>query len=162
MLVEKNVPLQPYNTFGIVARAQTLVRVRAPADLAELMADPELGPAPKWVLGGGSNIVLTGDVRDVVLKMEVKGLRVLDETPRAWIVEAGAGEAWHDTVAWTLDQNLPGLENMALIPGTVGASPVQNIGDYGDELQDRFESIDAFDLLTGQNFSLDAPQCAIA
>src|SRR5450830_1487938 len=160
MLVEKNVPLQPYNTFGIAARAQTLVRVRAQADLTELMADPELGPATKWVLGGGSNIVLTGDVRDVVLKMEIKGLRVLDETPRAWIVEAGAGEAWHDTVAWTLDQNLPGLENMALIPGTVGASPVQNIGAYGVELQDRFESLDAFDLLSGQTFSLNAAQCA--
>lgn len=160
MLVEKNVPLQPYNTFGIAARAQTLVRVRAQADLNELMADPELGPAPKWVLGGGSNIVLTGDVRDVVLKMEIKGLRVLDETPRAWIVEAGAGEAWHDTVAWTLDQNLPGLENMALIPGTVGAAPVQNIGAYGVELQDRFESLDAFDLLTGQTFTLEAAQCA--
>ncbi|MDD0840455.1 UDP-N-acetylmuramate dehydrogenase [Curvibacter sp. HBC61] len=159
MLVEKNAPLQACNTFGIVARAQTLVRVREVQDLSAVLADPELGPEPKFVLGGGSNIVLTGDVRPVVLKMEIPGIRLLEETPRAWIVEVGAGVAWHDAVVWTLAQGLPGLENMALIPGTVGASPVQNIGAYGVELQDRFESLDAFDLLTGQTFTLDAAQC---
>mgnify|MGYP002134564318 CR=1 FL=1 len=119
MVVEKNAPLQPWNTFGIVARAQTLVRVRSVADLHAVLADPELAPAPKWVLGGGSNIILTGDVKPVVLKMEIKGLRLVQETDRAWIVEAGAGEVWHDAVAWTLAQGFPGLENLALIPGTV-------------------------------------------
>ena len=99
MVVEKNAPLQPWNTFGIVARAQTLVRVRSVADLHAVLADPELAPAPKWVLGGGSNIILTGDVKPVVLKMEIKGLRLVQETDRAWIVEAGAGEVWHDAVA---------------------------------------------------------------
>ena len=83
------------------------------------------------MLGGGSNIVLTGDVKPLVLKVEIKGLRLVEETPRAWIVEAGAGEVWHDTVRWTLEQGFPGLENLALIPGTVGGSPVQNIGAYG-------------------------------
>ena len=159
MVVEKNAPLQPWNTFGIVARAQTLVRVRSVADLHAVLADPELAPAPKWVLGGGSNIILTGDVKPVVLKMEIKGLRLVQETDRALIVEAGAGEVWHDAVAWTLAQGFPGLENLALIPGTVGASPVQNIGAYGVELQDRFASLDAIDLATGQSFSLDAAQC---
>ena len=159
MVVEKNAPLQPWNTFGIVARAQTLVRVRSVADLHAVLADPELAPAPKWVLGGGSNIILTGDVKAVVLKMEIKGLRLVQETPKAWIVEAGAGEVWHDCVAWTLAQGYPGLENLALIPGTVGAAPVQNIGAYGVELQDRFESLDAIDLTTGQPFTLDAAQC---
>lgn len=160
MLVEKNVPLQPYNTFGIVARAQALLRVGAEADLLALAADTRWQAEPKFVLGGGSNVVLTGDVRALVLKMEIKGMRVLEETERAWIVEAGAGELWHDLVGWTLDQGLPGLENLALIPGTVGAAPVQNIGAYGVELQDRFESLDAFDLLTGRFFVLDAAQCA--
>lgn len=159
MLVEKNVPLQPYNTFRIVARAHTLVRVAGEADLRAVLADPELGPAPKFVLGGGSNIVLTGDVKPVVLKVEIMGRRLVEETPRAWIVEAGAGENWHDLVSWTLAQGWPGLENMALIPGTVGAAPVQNIGAYGVELQDRFESLDAIDLQTGQALTLDAAQC---
>jgi UDP-N-acetylmuramate dehydrogenase len=160
MLVEKNVSLQPYNTFGIVARAETLVRVRSTEDLAAFRADPVLGRAQVFVLGGGSNVVLTGDVKPVVLKMEIRGRRLVQETPNAWIVEVGAGEPWHDTVAWTLEQGWPGLENLALIPGTVGAAPVQNIGAYGVELQDRFDSLDAVDLATGLGFTLDAAQCA--
>ncbi|MFP5486425.1 MAG: FAD-binding protein, partial [Gammaproteobacteria bacterium] len=141
MLVEKNASLQPYNTFGIVARAETLVRVRSALDLEAFRADPVLGQAPVFVLGGGSNVVLTGDVSGVVLKVEIRGRRLVQETPGAWIVEVGAGEPWHDTVAWTLAQGWPGLENLALIPGTVGAAPVQNIGAYGVELQDRFDSL---------------------
>jgi len=160
MLVEKNVPLQPYNSFGIVARAHTLVRVAGEADVREVLEDAQLGPAPKFVLGGGSNIVLTGDVKPVVLKVEVRGRRLIDDGAKAWIVEAGAGENWHDFVGWTLQQGWPGLENLALIPGTVGASPVQNIGAYGVELQDRFESLDAVDLTTGKSFTLSAAQCA--
>lgn len=162
MLVEKNVPLQHSNTFGIAARAHALVRVHSEDDVRAVLADPFWGRRPLLVLGGGSNIVLTGDVEPLVLKMEIQGMRVADETPTAWIVEAGAGERWHDLVAWTLDQGLPGLENLALIPGTVGASPVQNIGAYGVELQDRFDSLDAIDLVTGQGFTLDAAQCAFS
>ena len=160
MLVEKNVPLQPYNSFGIAARAHTLVRVRSAQDVHELLADHRLARQPLFVLGGGSNIVLTGDVKPVVLKMEIKGRRLLEETDKAWIVEAGAGEPWHDTVDWTLTQGWPGLENLALIPGTVGAAPVQNIGAYGVELQDRSYSLVAIALATGQPFTLDAAQCA--
>lgn len=160
MIVERNVPLQPHNSFGIVARAQQLVRVQSTADVDALLADPQLRAAPKFVLGGGSNIVLTGDVKPLVLKMEITGRRLVEETSRAWIVEVGAGEPWHDTVEWLLAQGAPGLENMALIPGTVGGAPVQNIGAYGVELQDRFESLDAIDLQTGRRFTLDAAQCA--
>lgn len=160
MLVEKNVPLQPYNTFHIVAKAQTLVRIASEADVQSVLANPALAPLPKFVLGGGSNIVITGDVKPVVLKVEIMGRTLVRETPKAFIVEAGAGESWHDFVTWTLDQGYPGLENMALIPGTVGASPVQNVGAYGVELQDRFESLDAIDLQTGQIFTLNAAQCA--
>ena len=160
MIVEQNVPLQAHNSFGIVAKARTLVRVRGEEDVRDLLANPELGARPKFVLGGGSNIVLTGDVKQVVLKVEVMGRRVVDDGPKATIVEAGAGENWHHVVGWTLQQGLPGLENLALIPGTVGGSPVQNIGAYGVELQDRFDSLDAIDLLTGRTFTLDAGQCA--
>ena len=160
MIVERNVPLQPHNSFGIVAKARALVRVRGAEDVKQLLADPELGAIPKFVLGGGSNIVLTGDVKPLVLKVEVTGRRVVEDGPRATVVEAGAGENWHDFVDWTLEQGFGGLENLALIPGTVGASPVQNIGAYGVELQDRFESLDAMDLFTGRIFTLDATQCA--
>jgi len=160
MLVQKNVPLQAFNTFHIVAKAHALARITCESDLLGLLADPEWAPSPKFVLGGGSNIVLTGDVKPLILKVEIKGRRLVEETAKAFIVEAGAGENWHDFVAWTLDQGCPGLENMALIPGTVGASPVQNIGAYGVELQDRFHELDAIDLETRQMFTLQAAQCA--
>ena len=160
MLVEKNVPLQSFNTFGIVAKALTLVRLQNDADIDAVLADPALKALPKFILGGGSNIVLTGDVKPLLLKVEIMGKRLVDETAKAWIVEAGAGENWHDLVTWTLHNGYPGLENLALIPGSVGASPVQNIGAYGVELQDRFESLDAVDLTTGQRFTLNAAQCA--
>ncbi len=160
MIVESNAPLQALNTFGIVARARALVRVRGADDVRAALADPALGGGPVFVLGGGSNLVLTGDVKATVLKVEVAGRRVLADGPRGALVEAGAGENWHDFVAWTLDEGLPGLENLALIPGTVGAAPVQNIGAYGVELQDRFDSLDAIDLQTGREFTLDATQCA--
>ncbi|MHB8949938.1 MAG: UDP-N-acetylmuramate dehydrogenase [Rhodoferax sp.] len=160
MLVEKNVPLQAFNSFHIVAKAHALVRIASESDLHALLADPVLRASPKFVLGGGSNIVLTGDVKALVLKVELMGRRLLLETDKSYIVEAGAGENWHDLVAWTLAQGYAGLENLALIPGTVGAAPVQNIGAYGVELQDRFDSLDAMDLQTGQVFTLHAAQCA--
>jgi UDP-N-acetylmuramate dehydrogenase len=160
MIVEQNVPLQPHNSFGIVAKARALVRVRGEADIQQVLRDGEYGTVPKFVLGGGSNIVLTGDVKPLVLKVEVMGRRLVDDGPKAVVLEAGAGENWHEFVTWTLEQGHAGLENLALIPGTVGASPVQNVGAYGVELQDRFESLDAIDLVTGKSFTLDAAQCA--
>ena len=159
MLVEKNVALQPFNTFGIAARALRLARIVSDAQLQALIRHPDWRADDGVVLGGGSNIVLTGDLRQLVLKVEIPGRRLLRETDRGWLVEAGAGERWHDFVAWTLQQGWPGLENLALIPGTVGASPVQNIGAYGVECQDRFDSLDAIDLETGEAFSLNAAQC---
>jgi UDP-N-acetylmuramate dehydrogenase len=160
MIVESNVPLQAHNSFGIVAKARELVRVRSEQDLHDLMADPERAGARRFVLGGGSNIVLTGDVKSLVLKVEIPGMRVVDDGPRATLVEAGAGENWHRFVTWTLDQGMPGLENLALIPGSVGGSPVQNVGAYGVEVQDRFDALDAFDFSTGRIFTLTAAQCA--
>lgn len=158
--VESNAPLQACNTFGIAARARSLVRVRSVAELRAVLADPELARAPKFVLGGGSNIVLTGDLPMLVLKVEIPGRRVVEDHTSHTVVEAGAGEDWHGLVRWTLDQGLPGLENLAMIPGTVGGGPVQNIGAYGLELQDRFESLDAVDLVSGEEMTLDAAQCA--
>ncbi|MDD5479738.1 UDP-N-acetylmuramate dehydrogenase [Rhodoferax sp.] len=160
MLVEKNVPLQSLNSFHIVAKAHALCRIHSQDDVLALLQQPQWAGADKFVLGGGSNLVLTGDVKPLVLKVEIGGRKLVAETAKAFIVEAGAGENWHDFVAWTLVQGYSGLENMAMIPGTVGAAPVQNIGAYGVELQDRFESLDAIDLDTGHVFTLNAAQCA--
>jgi UDP-N-acetylmuramate dehydrogenase len=159
MHIERGVSLKPFNTFGLPSAAYALVRIASDADVRRVIDHPELGRLPKFVLGGGSNIVLTRDVPEVVLKIEVMGMRLLREEPKAWIIEAGAGESWHQLVAWSLQQGWPGLENLALIPGTVGASPVQNIGAYGVELQDRFESLDAVDLITGRSVTLGPAIC---
>ena len=160
MQIESGVSLKPYNSFGLPAVAQSLVRVKSDADVRRVVDHPELGRAPKFILGGGSNIILTRDMPAVVLKVEVTGRRLVEERADAWIVEAGAGESWHELVAWTLAQGWPGLENLALIPGTVGAAPVQNIGAYGLELKDRFESLDAVDLVTGRSVTLGPEICA--
>ena len=160
MQIESGVSLKPYNSFGLPAVAQSLVRIKGDADVRRVVDHAELGRAPKFILGGGSNIILTRDMPAVVLKVEVTGRRLVEERADAWIVEAGAGESWHELVAWTLAQGWPGLENLALIPGTVGAAPVQNIGAYGLELKDRFESLDAVDLVTGRSVTLGPEICA--
>jgi len=157
---ERRASLRAFNSFGLPAVAAALVRLRSEADVKRVVDHPEFGPAKKLILGGGSNLVLTRDVAAVVLKVEIPGRRLVRETPEAYIVEAGAGENWHDFVAWTLQQDWPGLENLALIPGLVGAAPVQNIGAYGVELKDRFDSLDGVDLVTGRSVTLDAAQCA--
>jgi UDP-N-acetylmuramate dehydrogenase len=157
--IEKGVNLRTLNAFGLPAQAATLVRIDSDATLRRVVDHPELGRAPKFVLGGGSNVVFTRDPQAVVLKVEVMGRRLVEERPDAWLVEAGAGENWHDTVAWTLSQGWPGLENLALIPGTVGAAPVQNIGAYGVELRERFESLDLVDLVTGRTVTLGLDAC---
>ena len=157
--LEPGVSLRMLNTFGLPAVAAQLVRVRSDADLRRLVDDPVWGLAPKFILGGGSNVLFTRDVQALVVKVEVPGLRLLETRDDGWIIEAGAGESWHGLVQWTLEQGLPGLENLALIPGTVGAAPVQNIGAYGVELKDRFDSLDAVDLVTGRTVTLDAAAC---
>ncbi|MDE2367477.1 MAG: UDP-N-acetylmuramate dehydrogenase [Burkholderiales bacterium] len=157
--VQERASLREHNSFGLPALARTLVHIGSESELRRVVDHPEYGVAPKLVLGGGSNLVLTHDVDAVVLKIEIRGRRLLREDADAWIVESGAGENWHELVAWTLEQGWPGLENLALIPGSVGAAPVQNIGAYGVELKDRFDSLDAIDLVTGRTVQLDAAAC---
>ncbi|MDI3514574.1 MAG: UDP-N-acetylmuramate dehydrogenase [Rhodocyclaceae bacterium] len=151
---ERDADLSTLNTFGLRARAACLLRLRSAEALATA---PQQGP--RLVLGGGSNLVLTGDFPGTVLKVEIGGRRLLRTEPTAWIVEAGAGENWHDFVRWTLDQGWPGLENLSLIPGTVGAAPIQNIGAYGLEFSERFDSLDAVDLDSGAACSFGLADC---
>jgi len=157
--LETDVSLKALNSFGLPAHARRLARIRGDSDVRRVLDSPEVGRAAKLVLGGGSNLVLTRDVDELVLKVEVEGLRLVEARPDAFIVEAGAGLNWHDVVTATLERGWPGLENLALIPGTVGAAPVQNIGAYGLEMADRFDSLDGVDLVTGLGITLDRAQC---
>jgi UDP-N-acetylmuramate dehydrogenase len=162
LLIEEMLSLKALNSFGVPARARALVRITGDADVRRVLGDARWGAANKFVLGSGSNLLLRHDIDALVLKVEVRGMRVVERNDRYTIVEAGAGENWHDFVAWTLANDLRGLENLALIPGTVGASPVQNIGAYGSELQDFCHSVDAVDLVTGRSVTIDAAHCQFA
>ncbi|NBU89604.1 MAG: UDP-N-acetylmuramate dehydrogenase [Betaproteobacteria bacterium] len=157
--VHSRVSLRQLNTFGLPAVAAHLVRVTSESDVRQVVDHPRWGRERKLILGGGSNVVFTRDVADLVLKVEVMGRRLVQATHESVLIEAGAGESWADLVAWTIEQGWGGLENLALIPGTVGAAPVQNIGAYGVELKDRFHSLDAVDLVTGRTVTLDAAAC---
>ena len=151
--------LQCLNTFGLDARARAYLRVTCVDQLAAVMADPQLSAMPRLVLGGGSNIVLTGDVDALVLHMCIEGKAIVGHEHGCTLVRSGAGENWHAFVQYTLAQGLGGLENMALIPGTVGASPIQNIGAYGAEVKDSFHCLTVFDLASGQCRTMDAEAC---
>ncbi|HLT27211.1 MAG TPA: UDP-N-acetylmuramate dehydrogenase [Zeimonas sp.] len=154
-----DVSLRAWNTFGVEARAARLFEVDDAADLARLAQALRDGPPP-FVLGGGSNVLFTRDPPMPLVRIAIRGRRVLSEEARGTVlVEAGAGEDWNDFVGWTLGQGLAGLENLTLIPGTVGASPIQNIGAYGVEMRERFHSLDAVSLRDGALRRFDAGEC---
>ena len=154
-------PLGALNTFGIEARARVLWRLEALDDLPGLLAALREDPAAEpLVLGGGSNLLITGDIDRPVIQIALPGRRVLADDGTSVLIEAGAGESWDGLVRWSIAQGAWGLENLALIPGTVGAAPIQNIGAYGVEQRETFDSLDATDLLTGTARRFDAADCA--
>jgi UDP-N-acetylmuramate dehydrogenase len=157
--VQQRASLREHNTFGLPALAQTLVHISSEADVRRVVDHPDYGVAKKFILGGGSNVVFTHDLDMVVLKVEIPGRALVDETPDSYVLEFGAGEPWAGVVAWAVDHSYAGLENLALIPGSTGAAPVQNIGAYGVELKDRFHSLDAVDLVTGRTVTLGPADC---
>lgn len=148
------------NTFGFDVKARVAARVTCAAQFAALHRDARVANLPVLVLGGGSNVVFTRDFDGLVLLDEIAGRQVVREDDDAWYVEAGGGENWHAFVAWTLENGMPGLENLALIPGTVGAAPIQNIGAYGLEMRTYFDSLVAVELATGRSERFDAAHCA--
>ena len=133
------------NTFGLGARSRFGAVVTSRDELTAAYAYARANDLPVHVLGGGSNVILSPSFDGMTILVALKGKLLLGQDNGNNIVEAAGGEIWHDFVVWTLDHDLPGLENLALIPGTVGASPVQNIGAYGIELADRFDGLTAFD-----------------
>jgi UDP-N-acetylmuramate dehydrogenase len=157
--IEHDVSLQRFNTFGLPARARHYLRVVDAAQLERLHGHAPLAGVPRFVLGGGSNVLLAHDVEALVLHMAIPGRAVVGETDEAILVRAGAGENWHDFVEFTLAQGLGGLENLSLIPGTVGAAPIQNIGAYGLEIKDVFHSLTVHDLASGERRTLTGPEC---
>jgi UDP-N-acetylmuramate dehydrogenase len=159
LMIQRDVDLADLSTFRVPARAQRLVRIEHARQIRAVVDHPELGVLPKLVLGGGSNVLLTRDPAGVVLKIEIGGMHVVQDDADFTLIEAGAGVAWHELVCWTLRQGFGGLENLALIPGTVGAAPVQNIGAYGMELSERFDSVEVVDLTTGRTATLDRAAC---
>jgi UDP-N-acetylmuramate dehydrogenase len=157
--IQQNFPLRTLNTFGIAVHAAAYLRVGAVDALRAVLADPALATMPRLVLGGGSNLLLRGDVARLVLHMAIPGKTIVGEDNTHFYVRAGAGENWHAFVGWTLAQGMGGLENLALIPGTVGAAPIQNIGAYGVETKDVFHSLTVFDWADGSTRTLDKAAC---
>jgi UDP-N-acetylmuramate dehydrogenase len=157
-----DVSLKQHNTFGIDASARAYADILSVDDLHAVRADTALSAMPRLVLGGGSNILLTKDFPGLVLHMDNRGIAIAGETNDAILVTACAGETWHEFVQWTIGQGFCGLENLSLIPGNVGAAPIQNIGAYGVELKDRFYSLTAFDFVTGETIVLDKAACNFA
>lgn len=153
--------LQPLNTLSLRSSAQAVVRIAEPADIPQLIPLAEQAGG-LFVLGAGSNVVLPERMDGLVACMAIKGIRIADRTADAVIVEAGAGETWHDFVSHCVGQGLAGLENLALIPGTVGAAPVQNIGAYGVEVGERIHGVTAFNLKRQEWVTLSAAECRFA
>jgi UDP-N-acetylmuramate dehydrogenase len=143
-LIER-VNLRSYNTFGVEARARWFARIAVPEQLERVDDSPKTRGQPRVILGGGSNVLLTGDIDGLVLKIDIPGLAAIGETDDAWLYRVGAGENWHATVERLLALERSGLENLALIPGQVGAAPIQNIGAYGLEIAERLHAVHTWD-----------------
>ncbi|WP_342653273.1 UDP-N-acetylmuramate dehydrogenase [Pseudomonas sp. F3-2] len=158
--LQSDVSLKPYNTFGVDVRARLFAEARTDEDVREALAYSAQNRIDLLVLGGGSNLLLTGDVDALVLRMASRGIRIVHEDCDRAIVEAEAGEPWHPFVQDMLAQGLAGLENLSLIPGTVGAAPMQNIGAYGVEIKDVFHSLVAMDRLNGELREFSLQDCA--
>ena len=157
-LIERDVSLRSFNTFGVEASAALFARVRSLEDVERVLTDRRVAGIPLLVLGGGSNVLFTQDFDGLVLKIEIPGLQHDDDGAR-WLVKVGAGENWHTIVERLMEDDVPGLENLALIPGSVGAAPIQNIGAYGVELAERFDRLQAWDLKTQALLTLTAEEC---
>ncbi len=162
LILQENLSLKPYNTFGVDVKARLFAEARNDSEVREALALAADRGLPLLVIGGGSNLLLTRDVDALVLRMASRGIRLLADDGVQVVLEAEAGEPWHPLVLWTLEQGLGGLENLSLIPGTVGAAPMQNIGAYGVELKDVFAGLTALDRETGELREFGLEDCQFA
>ncbi len=144
MEIAKNFSLKQFNTFAVDASAKAFVNAADEDEMFEILSAEELQSYPKFILGGGSNVLFTKDYEGLVIRNSIPGIEIIKEDDDSAIVEAGAGVIWNDLVNYCVDRNLGGIENLALIPGTAGAAPIQNIGAYGEELSETFNSLRGF------------------
>ena len=144
MEIAKNFSLKRFNTFAVDASAKAFVNAADEDEMFEILSAEELRPYPKFILGGGSNVLFTKDYEGIVIRNSIPGIEIIKEDDDSAIVEAGAGVVWNELVNFCVDRNLGGIENLALIPGTAGAAPIQNIGAYGEELSETFNSLRGF------------------
>ncbi|MCI1752516.1 MAG: UDP-N-acetylmuramate dehydrogenase [Flavobacteriales bacterium] len=159
MHIQYNADLQPFNTFHVAARAARLARFTTAEELRELLNTAELKDLPRLVVGGGSNLLLTRDWPGVVLLNEVDGIEVVEETADHVIVRSGSGVMWHEFVAHCVGKGWGGIENLSLIPGKVGAAPMQNIGAYGVEIKDVFDHLEALRISDGEVVRFSGAEC---
>ena len=157
MTLHSNFSLKNYNTFGIEAKAKQFIAVHSLDELKTVLV--ENPTEKKFILGGGSNMLLTQDINALVIHIDLKGKKIIDENDDFVWVESQAGENWHEFVLWTIDQNFGGLENMSLIPGNVGTTPVQNIGAYGAEIKDHFISCQAISIANQEVRTFQNEEC---
>jgi UDP-N-acetylmuramate dehydrogenase len=156
---QRDFSLRHLNTFGIEAQAQAYLQINDVDSLQAVRHDRQLSRLPRLILGGGSNLLLTQDFPGIVLHLCNRGRQIIGQDDACTYVKGAAGENWHGFVQWTLSQGLGGLENLSLIPGSVGAAPIQNIGAYGIEIKDRLHSLTAFDFVEGKIVELDNAAC---
>lgn len=159
MHIKQNYSLKPYNTFGLAAKAKYFVEVNTVATLQDALTANE-AQLPVFILGGGSNLLLTKDLDFFVILNRIKGIEVLRKEGEEVLIKIGGGEDWHEFVLWCVQNDLGGIENLSLIPGTVGAAPIQNIGAYGVELKDVFVELEAVELSSGQVQIFSKTDCA--
>jgi UDP-N-acetylmuramate dehydrogenase len=157
--LQPNASLKGFNAFGVDATAAYLAPVRQQCELEQALADPRVAGLARLVLGAGTNVLFVSDFSGLVVRIQIGGLQAAGETDESWLFEVGAGMDWHHTVQWLLGAGFAGLENLALIPGTVGAAPIQNIGAYGLELAERLHGVRAWDCPQRSLVQMSTEEC---
>ncbi len=156
---KENYCLKRYNTFGVEAKAKFFISFKSTAELKNIIESEIYINNKNFILGQGSNILITKDYDGLIIHNKITGIRILEENKNNILVEVGAGVNWHEFVTWSVEKELSGIENLALIPGTVGASPVQNIGAYGMEVKNSITKVHAFEIQKGKNKIFSNKEC---
>ena len=159
-MIQENISLQPYHTFGLDVHARWWIDIQEESSAQYFFQNNPKAALPLWILGGGSNVLFTKDYEGLILKNNILGKELLGEEGKYTYLKAGAGENWHQLVQYCLGRDWGGIENLSLIPGCIGAAPIQNIGAYGVELKDVFEYLEAIEVATGKKRRFGIDECA--